>query len=95
MERYEKFEDKKDETHAGAQGGSSVDKHTRASHFPEEQSASRDPRKASQQLQGDQTRAVDDTRSRQLKERNKGTKANHNRRNLADRKRNKGMGGPF
>ena len=45
---------------------------------------------------GDQTRpVVDDIRSRQLKERNKGMKANHNRKDLADRKRNKGMGGPF
>ena len=34
----------------------------------------------------------DDARSRQLKERHKGSHGNHNRKYLADRKRNKGMG---
>ena len=36
----------------------------------------------------------DDAWSRQLKERHKGRHGNHNRRYLADRKRNKGMGAP-
>ena len=33
-------------------------------------------------------------RSRQSKERHKGSRANHNRRALADRKRDRGMAGP-
>ena len=33
-------------------------------------------------------------KSRQSKERHKGSRANHNRRALADRKRDRGMAGP-
>lgn len=54
-------------------------------------STKHDKGETSQEQQGGQTRALDDERSRQWKERNKGHKANHNRRDLADRKRNKGM----
>ena len=44
--------------------------------------------------QHDRGGSRDDARSRQLKERHKGSHGNHNRRYLADRKRNKGMGAP-
>ena len=43
---------------------------------------------------GSETKTRGETRTRQLNERHKGNRANHNCKNLADKKRNKGFGLP-
>eukprot|EP00731_Ephydatia_muelleri_P012141 Em0006g1035a len=90
LESYEQRKASKEKT-ARSSAASITTHDTSASDPP----TKRDKGEASQEQQDSQTRASDDARSRQWKERNKGHRANHNRKDLADRKRNKGMGGLF